>query len=651
MRRRLPAILLFFATSFASAAPTPWTEVRSPHFIVYTNAGEHDGRRVAGQFERMRSVFHTLLPGAASDNEPPITVLALKDKKSFQSIEPESYLAKGALDLAGMFLRTPDKNYILMRLDNQGEHPFSTVYHEYTHYMLRKADSFLPLWLNEGLAQFYENTEIENKEVRLGQASVNEILYLREQHLLPLATLLAVDHNSPYYHEEQKGSAFYAESWALTHYLIVNDRKNNTHMLTQYMHLVQNYEDPVVAAQHAFGDLKKLEQSLNGYISGATFSEFRMNSGFALDDSALQARPASQSEADTVRADVLVSTRRTQEAETLIEAVLRDDPKSAAAHEVMGNLRLRVNDPDGAQKWYGEAVQLGSQNYMVQFQYAMLSLRGGGHDRDAAVEASLREAIKLNPTFAPPYDSLAMFYMSRGRDLGEAHRLTVRAIENDPANMHYRMNAAAVLQQDQQPDNAVNVLKTALKIAHGAGEKTMLQGRIDSIERYKAMGETPDRALTASISERPGPVIAVESEQVTVAPAQGQSEAEARNAARITGLHNSLTESHPAHTQVELSADGKTATVDLNAEPEPANAKGVLRDVHCAGPGLTLNLEETGRNVKLFSSDLSKIAFTSASHAAIDPCKNFEGAKASVVYTPSEDANSASQIVSIELTQ
>ncbi len=65
--------------------------------------------------------------------------------------------------MAGLFLRAPDRNYILVRLDAQQEHAYGTVYHEYTHYMLRKADTWLPLWLNEGLAQFYENTDIDDK--------------------------------------------------------------------------------------------------------------------------------------------------------------------------------------------------------------------------------------------------------------------------------------------------------------------------------------------------------------------------------------------------------------------------------------------------------------------------------------------------------
>src|SRR5271169_5289310 len=101
-------------------------------------------------------------------------------------------------------------------------------------------------------------------------------MLLRQNRPLPLATLLAVDHNSPYYHEENKGSIFYAESWALTHYLTIKDKQDNTDRLTNYVKLVGDNVDSVTAATRAFGDLKILENSLNQYISQQKFLYFRM---------------------------------------------------------------------------------------------------------------------------------------------------------------------------------------------------------------------------------------------------------------------------------------------------------------------------------------------------------------------------------------
>jgi hypothetical protein len=152
MRRTIAWLFLLAGTLSASARDSVdhWFEVRTQHFVVLTDANEKQGVSVAAQFERMRAVFHLLLPAASDSPATPIIVLALKDRKAFQALEPEAYLAKGQLDLAGVFMSAPDKNYILVRLDAQGEHPFATVYHEYTHFMMRNAGEWMPLWLNEG---------------------------------------------------------------------------------------------------------------------------------------------------------------------------------------------------------------------------------------------------------------------------------------------------------------------------------------------------------------------------------------------------------------------------------------------------------------------------------------------------------------------
>src|SRR5580700_9627822 len=206
-RRLFLLVAVVFSPLLAPARDKPenWVEVRSPHFSVVSDSNEKQARRVADQFERMRSVFHTLFPKIPIDTLGSIAVLAVKDEKDFRELEPAAYLAKGQLKLGGLFLRGADKNYVLLGLDAEGEHPYSVVYHEYTHLLLSKAE-WMPLWLNEGLAEFYENTDIDETDARLGQPSGEDIRLLRETRLLPLSVLFGVDFNSPYYHEDNKGS-------------------------------------------------------------------------------------------------------------------------------------------------------------------------------------------------------------------------------------------------------------------------------------------------------------------------------------------------------------------------------------------------------------------------------------------------------------
>jgi len=638
------AALCCCAVAASAAAPqVQWFELRSPHFLVLTDSSDKDAHRIALQFERMRAVFHTLIPAATGDQGVPLVVLALKDKKSFQSIEPQAYLAKGQLNLAGLFLRTPDTNYILVRLDAEQEHAFATVYHEYTHLLDSKAD-WLPLWLDEGLAEFYQNTDIDSDAVRLGQPSADDILYLRQQRLLPLTTLLTVDHASPYYHEEQKGSVFYAEAWALTHYLIVTDRHQNTHRLTDYMKLLAQHQDPVSAATQAFGDLNQLQKALDNYVSQQSFSEFKLNGGTKVDEAAFQSVPVTLAQANALRASVLANDDRIGDASALLETVLHDDPNNALAHETMGLLRFRQHDIPGALKWYSEAVQLDSQSFLAHYYFAVFTLQSGQPGHDDAIESSLRAAIKLNPSFAPAYDALASFYGQRHEKFDQAHLLSNQAIQLDPKDMAYRLNYSNILMEEKQPASALSVLQNALRVAQTPEDKAILQGRIEQMQQYQASMEKYQAAIAARGHDEPSDV-AIPSGSVTATSNVVTSVSDA-NGVHVIATHND--EPH----YPDAPANGPHRTV-----------QGTIGSVKCSYPKvLTLTLNPApgaratapGKPLTLYTNDFYSLEFYTLNfqpQGDLQPCTQIQGMKASVVYTAVTDDTVAGQLLRVELSK
>lgn len=632
MPKFVAALLLFLGSCLAPVSlahadsGSQWVQIQSEHFTVITDGGEMRGRHIAGQFERMRSLFHSLFP-AASDAGARIVVLAFKDKKGFNAVEPAAYLAKGSLQLAGLFLSTPGKNYILVRLDTEGEHPLSVVYHEYTHFMLRK-DVWLPLWLNEGLAEFYQNTEIEGKDVRLGEPSTDDILYLRDHPLLPLTTLLAVDHSSPYYHDENKGSVFYAESWALTHYIQLSDFASKTNRLQTYAKLLQQHQDPVTAAQNAFGDLGQLQKGLSDYILQRSFKAFTIKASFTADEGSFQVTPISQASVDAVRADVLVGDDRSADAQTLLDSVLKNDPKNALANESEGFLAMRKGDTEGARKWFGLAVKYDSQSSLANYYFAVMSMQADVKDSDAAIEASLRTSIKQEPSFAPAYDALAHFYTMHNEKLDEAHALLSHAIELEPEQLNYRMNAASLEMQRKEYPNAIRILQAALAAANQPSQVAMIQSRISQIQNYQEQSNRPRPA------EMPPAAVSETTErQYTVTTEDGKKV--------ITGAR-------------QLPNDDKVYPVAA-ASAKHHTVSGTLHDVKCAYPTvLTMTLEQGDKKAQLFTTNYYKIPFGAANFTPpnnLDPCKMIEGMKARVEYADVTDPDVNGQIVSIMLSK
>jgi Flp pilus assembly protein TadD len=606
--------------ALSSAVPAPawdkpenWVQVRSPHFVIVSNSNEKQARHVADQFERMREVFHKLFPKLQIDPATPIVVLAIKEEKGFRALEPAAYLAKGQLKLGGLFLRAPDKNYVLMRLDAEGDHPYAVVYHEYTHLLLSKAD-WIPLWMNEGLAQFYENTDIHEKDVALGQSSPESLAVLRQNRLLPLATLFAVDNASPYYHEENKGSIFYGESWALTHYLEQKDFRDKTQHFVEYSQLLAQNVDAVTAATRAFGDLKQLQSALDVYVHQGSYQYFKMTTATGVDDAAFRTQTLTANQADAVRADFLAYNGRAADAKTLLDRILREDPDNVSAHETMGYLAFHQGHMEEARNWYGQAVQLDSQSFLANYYFGAMSMNGPVKPADEAqVEGALRASIKLNPSFGPSYNALASFLGMRHRDLEEARMMELSAVQLEPENLSYRLNVANILLQMSRGADAATVIRNALHLAKSQEETAMAENFLQHAEEY------------AQALEKSG--------QFTEQLRAGTAE--------VTATGN-------------VPEQEGAANLPPPEEPVPDGPHrfvvGVLKNVRCNSPTMDLSVISGGKTMELHTRNYFKLQYSVLNvtlKGALNPCVDLEGRPVKVEYL--ESAGTHAVIVGIEI--
>jgi tetratricopeptide (TPR) repeat protein len=221
---------------------------------------------------------------------------------------------------------------------------------------------------------------------------------------------------------------------------------------------------------------------------------FMMPAQLDAKNSGIEVQPIEPADADAMRADVMMHTGRTSEAEALDNDVLKTQPDNALAHETIGALRHREGDLSAAKKWYGDAVALNPTSYVAQFYYAVATLRTSGSD-DATIETGLRATMRLNPGFAPAYDALAMLYAMRHRNLDEAHALNLRAIDLEPGRLSFRLNCAEVLAQQRQYTDALDVLQAAMHLARTPEEMKATRSRIAWMEqtRIAASDQTRER--------------------------------------------------------------------------------------------------------------------------------------------------------------
>jgi hypothetical protein len=81
-----------------------------------------------------------------------------------------------------------------------------------------------------------------------------------------------VGHDSPEYNERQKKGVFYAESWALVHYLMTGDNGKHLPKLIQYLNLLASGVSLEESFAKAFQtDYIQLERELQQYIQQSAY--------------------------------------------------------------------------------------------------------------------------------------------------------------------------------------------------------------------------------------------------------------------------------------------------------------------------------------------------------------------------------------------
>ncbi|MEJ7617568.1 MAG: hypothetical protein WKF30_11540, partial [Pyrinomonadaceae bacterium] len=176
------------ATASVVSAEEKWFRLKTENFTLISNADQSDMKRVATQLEVFRSVLAQLLPRANIKSSAPNTVLLFKSHDSFRSFKPK-YKGKTKDNVGGYFLKGWDENYITLTAEKRDLSPFEIIFHEYVHYVINNTLTNPPVWLNEGLAEYYSTFTIlddEEGKIRIGMPIARHIMTLRNRTFLPL---------------------------------------------------------------------------------------------------------------------------------------------------------------------------------------------------------------------------------------------------------------------------------------------------------------------------------------------------------------------------------------------------------------------------------------------------------------------------------
>ena len=155
--------------SHLARAEERWVEVTSPHFTVISNGSEGQAREVAYKFEQIHETFAHGFPQLRTDSGAETIVLAVRSEADLKALLPKIWGGR-AQSIAGLFNKGWERDYAIIRLDVENE-KFTSIYHEYIHKLLELNYARLPVWLDEGLSEFYGTARFEKDRTILGAPS------------------------------------------------------------------------------------------------------------------------------------------------------------------------------------------------------------------------------------------------------------------------------------------------------------------------------------------------------------------------------------------------------------------------------------------------------------------------------------------------
>ena len=269
MLRIVPLVALALTAVAAAPASAEWQRASSSHFIIYADESAAELKLYAEKLER----FDKAVRIARSMKDPPVgdgnrlTVFVVPGALDVQKLQRGT----GGNALGFYMPRYWGSVAVVPRLISRdwALDPQTVFFHEYAHHlMFSDMRTPIPTWLVEGFAEFMSTADIgKDGSVGLGAGAVHRASVLKAptRSKVPLTAILSGDRLRTSFERV----SLYARGWLLAHYLTFNAARRG--QIEAYLDAIARGQSQIDAARSVFGDLDRLDQELDSYLSANKF--------------------------------------------------------------------------------------------------------------------------------------------------------------------------------------------------------------------------------------------------------------------------------------------------------------------------------------------------------------------------------------------
>ncbi len=480
--------VLLSAAAVCQAAPAAWLRIQSPHFELFTDAGDKQGKQMLEPLETVRHVFLESIGGKPPSL--PVRVFLFASERDFRRFEPRR-------TVRGFHQGSADRDYIAV-LASGADTP-RVARHEFMHLLLSHGTAALPLWLEEGTAEMYSTIDLRDSGAVFGSPIVNHVRALKSLDWIRGDIFFAAGKDSPLLDHDAYAGIFYAQSWALAHMLNFSAawRRN----MPRFVELIDQGTPALLAFEPAFGySPARALAELRNYVGEARFGTAIVPMPPRPEQAEMVPEPLGEAAAALAQVELLLAVGRSEGASRLLSTV--NGPPTPELETARGLDALARKDNGAAKEHFFAAIGLGGKSEVAAFEYAMLLRDENGPAKE--VQRYLAEAVGRNPNLAEAHFILGLMAQreNRHQDAIAFFEQALRVLPRQSYFWHARAMSHVEL---QQPELARRAALRAAASASTAAQLEMAQKALAlvNVKPGQAAAAVPKPAVFVPDSWKP----------------------------------------------------------------------------------------------------------------------------------------------------
>lgn len=243
------------------------TPTSSRHYEVLSDLRGEQFRALAGHMDAVYDEYSRRFAAFDVKEEIPVRLYLFQNRRDYEQTLATKNV--NAANTAGMFFARSggggggkgaareteaglaawvggnDRQRLLQVLQHEGFHQFAFV----------RISQNLPIWLNEGMAEYFGEGLLIGKRFELGLVPEDRLLRLkqaiRKQQTFPFSQMLSMTHedwNNRVAADDRRSDLQYDQAWAMVHFLVHAERGKYSQAFERYIRLIGDG----VASEQAF---------------------------------------------------------------------------------------------------------------------------------------------------------------------------------------------------------------------------------------------------------------------------------------------------------------------------------------------------------------------------------------------------------------